>query len=57
MKQSKQVVLFRSTAIFDFEELGKTNPFYAELDRICKKNNGIWSVEAEKYLLEKAKKI
>ena len=45
------------TAIVDFEELGKTDPFFAELDRICKKNNGIWSVEAEKYLLENAKKI
>ncbi len=45
------------TAIVDFAELGKTDPFFAELDRICKKNNGIWSVEAEKYLLENAKKI
>ena len=45
------------TAIVDFAELGKTDPFFAELDRICKNNNGIWSVEAEKYLLENAKKI
>ena len=45
------------TAIADFEELGKTDKFFKDLDDICKKNNGIWSVEAEKYLLENAKKI
>ena len=45
------------TAIADFEELGKTDKFFADLDAICKKNNGIWSDEAEKYLLANAKKI
>lgn len=45
------------TAITDFEELGKTDPFFRELDIICKKHNGIWSAEAEKYLLANAKKI
>lgn len=45
------------TAIADFEELGKTDKFFRELDEICKKNNGIWSDEAEKYLLANAKKI
>lgn len=45
------------TAIADFEELGKTDKFFADLDKICKKNNGLWSAEAEKYLLANAKKI
>jgi hypothetical protein len=40
------------TAIDDFEEKGKNNPLFAELDKICKKHNGLWSVEAENYLLE-----
>ena len=45
------------TAIADFEELGKTDKFFKDLADICKKNNGIWSDEAEKYLLANAKKI
>ena len=40
------------TALTDFEKLGKDDAFFAELDRICKKNNGLWSPEAEKFLLE-----
>ena len=38
-------------AIWDFEELGKTDPMFAKLDEICKRHNGLWSAEAEKYLL------
>ena len=45
------------TAISDFEELGKTDPMFAELDRMCKANNGLWNPEAEKYLLANAKAI
>ncbi len=45
------------TAIADFEEAGKTDPMFAELDRICKAHNGLWSGEAEKYLLSHAKKM
>ena len=45
------------TAIADFEELGKTDKFFADLAEICKRNNGIWSDEAEKYVLANAKKI
>ena len=45
------------TAIADFEELGKTDPFYKGLAEICEKNNGIWSAEAEQYLFKNAKKI
>ena len=40
------------TAISDFAELGKTDPFYAKLDELCKAHNGLWNAEAEKYLLE-----
>ncbi len=45
------------SAIADFEELGKTDPMFRELDRICKANNGLWCAEAEKYLLANAKSI
>ncbi|HEY4788373.1 MAG TPA: zinc-binding dehydrogenase [Bacteroidales bacterium] len=45
------------TAISDFEAKGKSNPFFAQLDSLVKKNNGLWSVEAEKYLLGHAGKI
>lgn len=45
------------TAIADFRELGKEDKFFADLADICDKNNGIWSDEAEEYLLANAKKI
>lgn len=45
------------TAISDFEKLGETDPFFKDLSEICKKHNGIWSTEAEQYLLKNAKKI
>ena len=45
------------TAIADFEELGKTDPMFAELDKLCKANNGLWNADAEKYLLAHAKAI
>ncbi len=45
------------TAISDFGEKGKNDPFYAKLDEICAKNKGLWSVEAEDYLLANAKEI
>ena len=44
-------------AIADFEEKGKTDPMFAELDRLCKANKNLWNPEAEKYLLANAKKI
>jgi len=40
------------TAIDDFAEKGKTDPLFAELADIVAKNKGLWSVEAESYLLE-----
>lgn len=45
------------TAIADFAELGKTDPMFAELAKICEKANGLWCAEAEKYLLANAKSI
>ena len=39
------------TAIADFAEKGKTDPLFAELDKIVKANNNLWCTEAEKYLL------
>jgi hypothetical protein len=44
-------------AIADFAKLGKDNPFYAELDRICTANAGLWCKEAEDYLLANAPKV
>lgn len=40
------------TALSEFEEKGKTNPLFAKLDKLVKNNNGLWSVEAESYLIE-----
>ena len=45
------------TAIADFEEKGKTDPMFAELDRLCKANNNLWNADAERYLLANAKSI
>jgi len=43
------------TAIADFGKVGK--PVYDRLDAICKAHNGLWSVEAETYLLENSDKL
>ena len=45
------------TAISMLNELGKKDPFYAELNKIVAKSDYIWSLEAEKYLLTNAKPI
>ena len=45
------------TAIADFAEKGKTDPFYADLAEIVGRNNGLWCAEAEKYVLANAKDI
>lgn len=44
-------------AIADFAERGESEPMYAELARICEAHNGLWSREAEEYLLEHAPEI
>ncbi len=45
------------TAIADFAEKGKSNPVFAALAQICDRNKGLWSVEAEEYLLANAGKL
>lgn len=45
------------TAIDAFETLGEKDETYKKLDEICKKNNGLWNVEAEDYLLAHMTKI
>ncbi|HYE82095.1 MAG TPA: zinc-binding dehydrogenase [Clostridia bacterium] len=42
------------TAIADFEEKGKTEPLFAKLGELVKKNNGLWSAEAEHFLLRRS---
>ncbi|MDR3225506.1 MAG: zinc-binding dehydrogenase [Clostridiales Family XIII bacterium] len=42
------------TAIEDFGEKGKDDPLFAELAKICERTGGLWSVEAERYLLSNA---
>jgi threonine dehydrogenase-like Zn-dependent dehydrogenase len=44
-------------AISDFAERGKTDPFYAELAKMAAANGGLWSKEAEDYLLANAPSI
>ena len=43
------------TALTDFAKLGGSDKFFAELARITDRHNGLWSVEAENYLLKNAK--
>ncbi len=38
-------------AIADFAKLGETDPKFAKLAEITERNNGLWSREAEEYLL------
>jgi len=45
------------TAISDFKKKGKADPLFTHLAKIVEKNNGLWSTEAEKYLLKNAKSI
>jgi threonine dehydrogenase-like Zn-dependent dehydrogenase len=44
-------------ALSKLGEMGKKNSFYAGLNEIVSKNDFIWSLEAEKYLLTNAKPI
>jgi threonine dehydrogenase-like Zn-dependent dehydrogenase len=41
------------TAIDDFGKLGESNDFFRELADICRRHDGLWSVEAEAFLLSK----
>ena len=44
-------------AIEEFEILGETDPMYAALAAIVKKNGGVWCTEAEEYLLANAPRL
>lgn len=39
------------TAIADFQEIGRKEPMFARLAEICDRHQGLWSIEAEAYLL------
>lgn len=43
------------TAISDFKKKGKDSKLFADLAEIVDKHNGLWSAEAEKYLLKNCK--
>lgn len=45
------------TPISDFEKLGETNEVYKKLAEICEAKMGLWSVEAETFLLANANKL
>ncbi len=45
------------TALADFESLGKVDPFFRKLHLITSKNKGLWSAEAEEFLLRNGKAI
>jgi len=45
------------TAIDDFASLGQSNALLAGLAEICSRHEGLWSDEAEKYLLANAQSI
>jgi len=45
------------TAINDFATLGETDPFFGTLAEITKRHKGLWSYEAEQFLLANAKPI
>lgn len=42
------------TPISDFEKLGETNELFKQLAVICRQHNGLWSIEAEAFLLSNA---
>ncbi len=46
---------FPLVALADLAELGKEKPLYAELAKLVEKHNGLWSSEAEAYLLANCK--
>ncbi len=44
-------------ALWDLPELGKNDPFYAKLAELTAANNGLWSLEAEAFLMANAPAI
>jgi len=50
-------VVMPLTPISAFAQLGESNPTYKTLAKICDRNQGLWSVEAESFLLDNADKL
>ena len=48
---------FFKNRVADFAEKGKDHPVYARLAGLCAAHNGLWSVEAENYLLAHANEL
>lgn len=44
-------------ALDDFKALGETDPLFRDLDAIVRRTNGVWSKEAEEYLLAHARPL
>ena len=57
VRASRRTYLPRPISPQQQTQLGKTDKFYADLDAIVKANNGLWCLEAEKYVLANAKEI
>jgi hypothetical protein len=45
------------TALDSLEERGRAEPFYANLACMVKAHNGLWSAEAERYVLRNAPRM
>ncbi len=45
------------TPISNFKSKGTENKIFGELNLICEEHNGLWSLEAEKYLIDNAPRI
>lgn len=45
------------TAIADFAAFGGSDPLFATLAEICSRHNGLWSLEAENFLLANGKRL
>lgn len=50
-------IIMPLTALNDFRALGESDPMFKKLADIVEANNGIWNLEAEKFLLANAKPI
>ena len=50
-------ISMKLTPIEDFSRKGQSDPFFKKLDRIVKKNGGVWCGEAEDYVLRQGTPI
>ncbi len=47
----KRIKIAPSILSADFAKLGETKPLFKQLAEICTRNKGLWSIEAESFLL------